>query len=111
MDRVIEQPTQTDLPPGRTFRCLECGARLRSGQPHTALAPRPHQTLSLLVVHDRANDDEWMKPYVSGSHRGTTGYRPQLRETPNQRIGRAVGRKLLHPLVQGPDFVWREARD
>jgi len=110
MDGVIELPSQTDLPPGKTFKCMECGTRIREGQPHTALAPRPHQTLSLLIASIRV-DDGGLGAYVSGSHSGITGYRPRLglRETPRHRTGYEIGRRLTKPLVQGPDLLWREA--
>jgi hypothetical protein len=110
MDGVIELPSQPDLPVGATLKCMECGTRLRKGQPHTAITPWPHQTLSLLIVTECIDDDD-AAPYVRGSHAGTTGFRPSLRaETGMHRRGHEVGRRLTNPLVQGPDLVWREAR-
>jgi len=47
-------PPQPDLPPGRTYRCDECGTRLRSGQPHSALEPTPHQTLLAMEIREEA---------------------------------------------------------
>lgn len=35
---------------GRVIRCEVCGTLLRSGQPHSALEPVPHQTLDMLTV-------------------------------------------------------------
>jgi len=46
---VYRLPPQPDLPPGETFRCGECGTRLRSGQPHSALEPKPHFTIAALI--------------------------------------------------------------
>ena len=41
---------QEDLPPGDTFQCLDCGARVRTGEIHSALSPRPHRSLDMLFV-------------------------------------------------------------
>lgn len=54
MRLLREMPDQHDLPFGRTMQCVVCGTRVRPGQPHTAEAPRPHQTFEALfaeVVH------------------------------------------------------------
>jgi hypothetical protein len=108
MDGVIELPSQTDLPAGATFKCMECGTRLRRGQPHTALAPRPHQTVSLLIA-THATDDG-LREYVGGSHAGITGYREPLRpqETHSRYHSPSMGRVITGWLVQGPDLLWRE---
>lgn len=45
--RLIATPPE--LPPGRTFKCDDCGATVREGCPHTALVPYPHQTYQALV--------------------------------------------------------------
>jgi hypothetical protein len=107
MDGVIEQASQRDLPAGRTFSCMECGTRLRIGQPHTALAPKPHQTLSMAIIgsetlgpirparpsvrypgkwleavdvrEDFHADHDTLRGYVRGSHGGVTGWKPLLR--------------------------------
>ena len=39
---------------GRVYQCSECGTLLRSGQPHSALKPHPHQSLDALVVVEPA---------------------------------------------------------
>ena len=35
-----------------SLKCSECSTLLRSGQPHTALEPTPHQSLEALVVYE-----------------------------------------------------------
>ena len=37
-----------DLPPGHTWQCSICGARIRQGEPHSAREPWPHATLETL---------------------------------------------------------------
>jgi hypothetical protein len=48
--RLIPMPEQKDLPPGPTWQCDTCGERVRTGQPHTALVPWPHQSYAALIV-------------------------------------------------------------
>ena len=50
---LVPLPPQEDLPPGPTWRCSCCGTRVRSGQPHTAVEPRPHQTFGALTTWAR----------------------------------------------------------
>ena len=45
---VIELPLQKDLPPGPTWRCMACGTRLRTGQPHSAVLPEPHYSIEVV---------------------------------------------------------------
>jgi hypothetical protein len=47
---------QPDLPPGPTWRCSDCGARIRTGEPHAAVEPRPHATLAPLTVTEPLED-------------------------------------------------------
>ena len=35
---------------GKVLQCSECGTLLRSGQPHSALKPTPHQSVGALVI-------------------------------------------------------------
>lgn len=53
---VIEIGQQPDLPPGRVFECVHCGTRLKEGQPHCALQPYPHQSLTTLVISSESLD-------------------------------------------------------
>jgi hypothetical protein len=103
---MIELFGQTDLPPGRVFQCQHCYTRLKEGQPHTALSPYPHQSLTTLVVSsDR--EDAFLDGYVYGSHAGVTGYRPALIPSAAPS-GPGIGRIVTGPLVQGDDGLWRE---
>ncbi len=45
-------PTQADLPPGPTWRCTACGARVRLGSPHGGVKPFPHNTVDALMVRE-----------------------------------------------------------
>jgi len=71
-----------DLPAGRTFECSECGTRLRIGQPHTALQPKPHVTLDALTVLEPMPNDY-----------GHSAMRSQL-------FGVGGGARVLAPIVK-----------
>ena len=38
------------MPPGPTWQCKACGARVRSDECHSAREPYPHRTLETLIV-------------------------------------------------------------
>lgn len=61
---LIEAAPQDDLPPGRTLLCTECGTRVRDGQPHTAMRPRPHATLGALIRVESLEDADWGRPLL-----------------------------------------------
>lgn len=41
------------FPPGPVYQCQVCGTRMRSGQPHCALEPEPHQTFEAIIIEER----------------------------------------------------------
>lgn len=114
---VFEIENRGDLPPGRVFLCDTCGTRLKEGQPHSSVQPKPHQSLTTLVVREALADD--LKVYSAGSHAGITGYRPQLvpvgivtasyRHT-NPEERKRMGRVLERPLVQADSGYWEETK-
>ena len=44
---VLQEPL-----PGPTWICGVCFTRVRTGQPHRALDPKPHATLQACIVHE-----------------------------------------------------------
>lgn len=54
-----KDPRARQAPHAPTFRCLVCGTRLRTGQPHSALEPVPHQVHDTLIVRERVPDDPY----------------------------------------------------
>lgn len=77
MDGVIEMGAQTDLPVGRVFRCCHCGTRLKEGQPHTALQPYAHQSLTTLVISADRLDPVRPARKINASLPGTVSVRPR----------------------------------
>jgi len=49
-----------DLPAGPTWQCKVCGARVRTGEPHSAREPHPHATLETLIVDDYEGVNGWL---------------------------------------------------
>jgi hypothetical protein len=107
---VVELFGQTDLPPGRVFGCYHCGTRLKEGQPHTALRPYPHQSLTTLVKTEKLTDE--LDGYVMGSLLGITGYRPQLIAPAHpKKVPAGHGRIIEGVLVQDPvSLLWHEVK-
>lgn len=56
--RYGTDPGDAEAGHGRLLRCEACGTYLRSGQPHSAVSPFPHQALDMLVVVEPADFEE-----------------------------------------------------
>ena len=65
--RLKRMKEQKDLPPGDTFQCRACGARIRRGEPHTAVSPFPHNTLEALFVEVDVIEDDASTFFEIGS--------------------------------------------
>lgn len=91
--------------------CAHCGATVLPGQPHSALAPFPHQTVGALIARDSlAEADAADGSHAEVEHDGSCCHSCDPLTIGRKRVGVTIGRIVTGDLVQGPDGLWREVK-